>query len=212
MNVRQASILIILVLLGWGVAQLLQRNVPVGKDISHSQVTKAILDDHKTPRFEVASPTLTLVVFTDYQCPACRFANPDMENAVAKDGHVRISYRDWPVFGPLSERAAKIALASDRQGIYPRLHRELMATPLPLDENRLRLAVERAGGKWSVILTDLEEHENEIQSRLAQTQTDAFALGLSGTPSYLAGSILVEGGLSEADFIRLFAQARATRK
>ncbi len=217
MKFKQAFMLIMLVALGWGTAKVLQNSVSLGKDLGRNQIARDVQEDRNAPELnapelDVTSSTLTLVVFTDYQCTACRSSNPGMERAVAKDGHVRISYRDWPVFGPLSVRAAQIALASDKQAIYPRLHSELMTTSMPLSDDRIKQAVQRAGGNWSILVSDLERHAHEINTTISQNQTDAFALGLSGTPSYLAGTILVEGALSEAEFLRLFTRARAAKE
>jgi protein-disulfide isomerase len=41
---------------------------------------------------------------------------PALEEAVQRDGKVRVIYKDWPIFGPPSERAASVALACAEQG------------------------------------------------------------------------------------------------
>ena len=64
-----------------------------------------------------------------------------MRKAVARDGNIRLVYKDWPIFGAQSERAAKVALAADRQGIYPSVHHALMH--MPVDGQSMRRA-ERA--------------------------------------------------------------------
>lgn len=195
-------------LAGWGAGQLLQHTVPLGEDVGANPTARALLEDPSAPSHEVRRPTLTMVVFTDYQCAACKRANPAMERAVASDGHVRIVYKDWPIFGPLSEQAARVALASDRQGLYPAVHNRLMTDRRPLGETVLREAVERAGGDWGRIQRDLRDHEAAIRRQLDLNRGHAFSLGIQGTPAYLIGPILVVGGLDEAAFGRAFAQAR----
>src|SRR5690606_18407885 len=91
---------------------------------------------------------LTVVMFTDYQCPACRKADPALRAALARDGNVRVVYKDWPVFGERSEYAAKVALAAHRQGIYCAVHHALMNAP-SLDHAALREVIVRAGGDWT---------------------------------------------------------------
>ena len=105
--------IILLVLLGLGVGQILRHAVPIGRDLGDNPTMRAVLRDRTYPSQEAPDSTLTLIVFTDYRCPACRRADPEMEAAIAKDGHVRVIYRDWPIFGPLSEHAARIAIAAD---------------------------------------------------------------------------------------------------
>lgn len=200
--------LLIAVVIGVAVSQLLLRAAPLGRDVGGHPAAQAALRDNISPSTTVDDPTLTLVVFTDYQCPACKRANAAMEAAVAKDGRVRLVYRDWPIFGAVSERAARVAIAADRQGIYPAVHRQLMDEWRRLDDQVLRDAVEGAGGNWDKLQADLRLHAADIDRQLAQTSADALALGIRGTPAYLAGPRLVTGALDEAEFRRLFALGR----
>lgn len=125
--------LIVVVLFGWAAGQILLRTAPIGRDMSGSTVVQGLLRDRSSPSREVSAPTLTLVVFTDFQCPACKLAEPAMNSAVARDGHVRIVYKDWPIFGAVSEQAARVAIAAGRQGLYPAIHTRLMDERRPLN-------------------------------------------------------------------------------
>lgn len=200
--------LLVLVVLGAGISHFLQRDAPIGRDVSSSSAAQALLQDRSSPSREVANPTLTLIVFTDYQCPACKLANPAMDAAVRKDGHIRVVYKDWPIFGLSSERAARIAIAADRQGIYPAVHTRLMNARVPLDDQVLRKAVALSEGSWKQIESDLHAYGSDIANQLSRNRRAAYKLGLSGTPAYLAGPILISGGLSEEEFTKVFAHAR----
>ena len=169
-----------------------------------------MLRDSSSPSQEVDDPTLTLVVFTDYQCPACKIAHPAMEAAVQKDGHIRVVYKDWPIFGAVSERAARIAIAANRQGIYPTVHTRLMNERRPLNDQVMREAVTMSGGNWPQIESDLKTYAIGIGSQLDRNRQDAFKFGLAGTPGYLVGPILVSGALDKAGFEQAFAHARET--
>lgn len=201
--------IMIVVLLGWGAAQLLRTSAPLGRDMSSNVRALAMLHDDASPRRDAAAPTLTMVVFTDYQCPACKLASPAMNAAIAKDAHVRVIYRDWPIFGPRSEHAARIALASARQGIYPAVHDRLMAERRQLDEPVLREAVESAGGDWDRLQHDLGTESTRIDAGLNRNAADAASIGAVGTPAYLIGALLITGALDEREFRRAFAAARA---
>lgn len=206
---KQLIQLVLMFIVGVGATLLIQRSALIGRDVSSSPAVAAVLRDTLSPSHEVAKPTLTLVVFTDYQCPACKLANPAMERAIQKDGHVRIVYRDWPIFGAVSEQAARIAIASHRQGIYAKVHSRLMNERRPLSDRVMRDAITKSGGNWTQIKTQLSTKAAEIDRQLQRNRQDAFTLGLSGTPSYLAGSILITGRLSERDFANAFARGRA---
>ncbi|HVF93107.1 MAG TPA: DsbA family protein, partial [Sphingomonas sp.] len=191
---------------------LVGRAVPIGEDVGGNPAAAALLADRSVPPATAPAAgtvaTLTLVVFTDYQCPACRAADPAMTAAVARDGRVRLVLRDYPIFGARSERAARVAIASARQGIYAAVHHRLMSDRRPLDDTVLREAVESAGGNWATLVADLRRGAGAIDTQLAATQRYAAAIGVAGTPGYVAGSILVVGALDEAGFARLFARAR----
>src|SRR6478735_5968401 len=200
--------LLILVLIGWGVSIFIQRSGRAGRDVGGNAAVQGILSDTSSPSSTPPAPTLTMVLFTDYRCPACKRAEPAMERAIAADGHVRVVYRDWPIFGPLSEQAARIAIAGAAQGVYRALHHRLMTENRRLDVSVLREAVERSGGDWDRVQADLRTHGVAIDRQLERNRYDAYSLGLPGTPAYLAGPILLVGATDEAGFRALFAQAR----
>lgn len=201
--------LLIVTAIGVGAGQILLRSAPLGRDVGTNPTAQALLRDRRAPSQAVENSSLTLVVFTDFQCPACKRANAAMDAAVAEDGRVRVVYIDWPIFGPLSERAARVAIAADRQGIYVPVHRRLMTERRRLDDTVLRQAVERSGGNWNKVLLDLQSHGAAIDRQLARNGNDAYALGIAGTPTYLAGPLLVIGGLDEAGFAKAFALGRS---
>lgn len=180
---------------------------PMGQDVTDNALALAVRNDRTAPVENNLASDLTLIVFTDYRCPACRGAHSGMKRAVAKDGKVKIVYKDWPVFGAASERAAEVALASHFQNIYPRVHEQLMTGPANTDIS-LRQAVELAGGDWQRLIEDLDRNEVRIAEQVERTKLQAFQLGLNGTPGYLIGPLLVRGALSEREFTQAFKQAR----
>jgi protein-disulfide isomerase len=130
-----------------------------------------------------------------------------MRQAISNDGKVRTVYKDWPIFGSTSTRAAEVAIASAYQKIYPEVHDQLMAGRVDSDD-ALQVAVERAGGDWLRLKSDLLTNRTEITAQIERNRMQAFELGLPGTPGYLVGPILVRGALTEAEFTRVFLEAR----
>lgn len=199
-----------LVLLGFAVSYLLRSSRDVGRYVGESPLAMSLLSDRRSPAAAAGAADLTVVVFTDYQCPVCRRTDPAFRQAVVRDGNLRIVYKDWPIFGERSERAAEVALAADRQGLYVPVHQALMRAPA-LDEAALRRTIEAAGGDWRRLEADRVRHAPTIARDLAANAEAAFGLGLEGTPGYLVGPYLIEGALTEDEFRRAFAQARAAR-
>lgn len=174
------------------------------------QLTREMfLEDDVAPRFQPAAFDTTIVMYTDYQCPYCRKAHLALKDLVKADRKVRILYRDWPIFGAASERAARLAIASKWQGRHEQFHDALMRTPGMLSEKSIRAAADRAGVNWAVLQKDLKAHSPEIEALLARNNLQAEALGLSGTPGFIIGNTFVPGGVDLAGFKELLKEARA---
>jgi len=195
---------------GVGAGFVLRRTAPLGRDVSGNEVAQWLLRGRGAPREGPSDADVTAVVFTDYQCPACRAAEPQMRMALDEDRNVAVVYKDWPIFGPVSQRAARVALAADRQSIYPQVHRALMRERRLFEPPVLRDVIERVGGRWDRIEQDLKDHGREIDAMIAQTTREAFALGIAGTPAFLIGPTLIVGALDRKEFLRAFRAARQT--
>ncbi|WP_380877180.1 hypothetical protein ACFB49_11760 [Sphingomonas sp. DBB INV C78] len=194
-------------LVGSGAALTFQYFRPIGEKVGETPTVESILADPDAPRTGPADAAITIIVYTDYDCPICRQSYGAMADAIAGRKDVRILNKEWPVLGPRSLRAAKVALAADKQGLYAPVHDRLMRRSGRLDEAELRTAIEQAGGDWARIEADLATDAKRIDAALARVSTEAFALGLQGTPAYLIGPVLVRGGLDEAGFRRALREA-----
>lgn len=192
---------------GWAASRVLLQDVPIGRDVSGSWAAQAMAASGPYPVVGPADAEITMAILTDYRCPVCRISAPIVERAVKRDGHVKLVYRDWPIFGSVSERAARTALAAQAQGIYHRLHRSMMAAP-SLDESKLPGLVEEAGGDWDKLSDELASGRLRIQTLLDETAKGAFALGIAGTPAFVMGGRLIVGMLDEDQLYEAFALVR----
>lgn len=190
-----------------GLGGWLRRGRPLGRDVSGIMDVPALADAPGFPAIGPAAARVTMLVFSDYACPICRQVEPWWQAAVRKAGDVRVVHRDWPILGPASLRAARVALAADRQGLYHPFHATLMRTGRH-DEAALRAALAQAGGDWKRLEADLAAHGPAIDRLLARTAQDAFQLGFGGTPGYLIGPIRIAGGASERQFADAIARAK----
>jgi protein-disulfide isomerase len=151
---------------------------------------------------------VTVVVFTDYQCPICRATDPALERLIRSDPKGRVLFKDWPVLGPPSRLAARYALAARRQGRYLDLHRALMETRLPLTPDNLQRLAAGAGLDGPRLAADLARDGAVIDAQLDRQAYQAWTLGLAGTPDYLVGTDLYQGGLDDRALTRAVARAR----
>ena len=177
-------------------------------DPSVEEARRPFLEDAVAPMVEPASYDVTIVEYTDYQCPFCRTAHDALKQLVAKDKKVRIIYRDWPIFGPQSERAARLAVASQWQGKHAAFHDALMKAPRPLTEQSIKAAASKAGVNWAKLEADLKSRNAEVEALLERNDQQAMQLGLDGTPGFIIGNTLYAGGMDFAGLQEAVADAR----
>jgi protein-disulfide isomerase len=70
-----------------------------------------VLRDPDVPVAGNLQGDISIVEWFDYQCPYCRKLEPELRQVVQDDGKVRLVLKDWPILGPVSVVAARIALA-----------------------------------------------------------------------------------------------------
>jgi protein-disulfide isomerase len=151
---------------------------------------------------------VTIVVFTDYRCPICRATDPALQDLIAADPTVRVIFKDWPIFGPASKAAAEVALAAARQGRYLAVHRALMESRTPLDPPGIERAARDAGVDWPRLAATRQAVGPALEAQLARHALQAFSLGLQGTPAYIVGAYLIEGGLDAGALAQAVRRAR----
>lgn len=157
----------------------------------------------KPPHFDV-----TIVEYMDYQCPYCRATHKPLQQLIASDHKIRVIFRDWPVFGPQSQHAALIAVASKYQGKYVAVHDALMETPLPLTEAKTKAAAIKAGVDWKRLQKDMATHSDEIADLFERNEAQANMIGLEGTPGFIIGNVQSFGGMTLKQLQASVAKAR----
>ena len=204
--------LVVVVVIGVAASWLLQALPQAAQPLTRTPVVAGVLDDRGSPRAGPATANVTIVVFTDYRCGICQVTDPALERILVKDQGVQVVYKDWPIRGPDSHAAAHAALAAERQGRYRAFHSALMASRGPLDPARLDQIAAGAGLDVERLRADQRAYADEIDAQLARHRIQAFGLGLAGTPAYLVGPFLIQGGLDDRQLAAAIRRARrATR-
>ena len=165
-------------------------------------------EDEVAPQVKPPHYDVTIVEYMDYQCPYCRATHKPLQQLLASDHRIRVIFRDWPVFGPESQHAALIAIASKYQGKYLAVHNALMETPLPLTEAKIKAAAVRAGVNWNRLQHDMSAHADEITDLFERNEAQANMLGLEGTPGFIIGNVQSFGGMTLKQLRQSVAEAR----
>ena len=167
-----------------------------------------IADDPIAPKLAPEGHDVTIISYSDYQCPFCRKIHPELERLAQEDGKVRIVYRDWPIFGPASEEAARMAIASQWQNKHRQFNDALMRTDGKLSSEKIRAAAAAAGIDFARLERDMETREDDIDGVLRRTAMQAAQMGLQGTPAMLVGPYMIPGAVDYAGLTRAVAEAR----
>lgn len=149
---------------------------------------------------------VTVVEFFDYRCPYCKRVSDSLMTLVKDDPNVKVVYKEFPILGPDSLVAAKIALAAHRQGKYEAVHIAFMAHKGSFDQEDLLDLAASVGADRAKLAADMQDPA--IQGHLQTNDSLAAALGITGTPGFLFGKQLVPGAVSLDDMKKLVTTAR----
>ncbi|HXQ46036.1 MAG TPA: DsbA family protein [Caulobacteraceae bacterium] len=150
------------------------------------------------PRDFVANPAgrVTVTEFYDYRCPHCITAAPAVLKIIHDHPDVRFVFKEFPIFGDVSERAAAGAIVLKAQGgDVLSLYGDLMATH-PLDDAAIDRVL-RAHGVNPDKLNDPTVHA-KAEDQILAVRKLAIDLGIDGTPAFVIGDTIVPGDDTDA--------------
>jgi len=150
---------------------------------------------------------VTVVEFFDYRCPYCKRVSDSLMTLVKDDPKVKVVFKEFPILGPESVVAARIALAAHRQGKYEQVHTAFMAHKGSFEQSDLLELAASVGADPAKLAADMQDPA--IQGQLLATESLAAALGITGTPGFLFGKKLIPGAVSLEDMKNFVAAARA---
>jgi protein-disulfide isomerase len=167
-----------------------------------------VLRDPDIPVAGNADGDVTIVEWFDYNCPYCRKLEPELQQVVHDDGKVRLIWKDWPILGPTSVVATRMALASKYQDKFIKAHEAMMGVSSKLTEPRIKELLSGAGVDMDRLDRDLATNAKAIDAIIARNNAQAEAFGFKGTPSFIVGKFRVPGILTMEEFGQVIADAR----
>jgi len=146
---------------------------------------------------------LTIVEFSDFQCPYCGRFHEDAFQQIKEQyidtGKVKFVYRDFPLsFHPMAMPSALASECADEQGMFWEYHNMIFTNQASLSESLLKQFAVDLGlntGQFNECF-DSQKYASEIQNDLK----DASASGGRGTPYFLVGNVPVSGAQPFANF------------
>ena len=173
----------------------------------------AVTENRSELLHDAASPVggnpdgdVTLVEFFDYRCAYCRRVVSSMRALLDEDRELRVVFKELPVLGPDSVRAARAALASRKQDGYVPFHFALMAAE-DLSLAGIRDAAEAVGLDADRLEADMMS--SEVNAAIQANYALADELGIEGTPAFVIGTQLIPGAVDKARLEQLIREARS---
>jgi protein-disulfide isomerase len=143
-----------------------------------------------------AAGDITLVEFFDYNCGYCKRALGDMRALMQSDPKLRVVLKDFPVLGPDSVEASRVALAVKHQ-LKPE---KLFDYHVKLMESRGRVNGERAMAVAKEMGLDMARLQKdvdgpEVKAAIQENVVLGDKLGLTGTPAFVVGDEVISGAV-----------------
>ncbi|HVG08403.1 MAG TPA: thioredoxin domain-containing protein [Thermoanaerobaculia bacterium] len=140
-----------------------------------------------------ATAPITIVEFSDFQCPYCARLIPTLDQVKAKYGDkVRIVFRQYPLsFHQNAQKAAEASLCANEQGKFWELHNAMFG-------NQQELAVEQLKAKAAELGMNAEQFNTCLDNAkfAAQVKADfdeGAKAGVSGTPAMFINGRFLSG-------------------
>lgn len=165
-----------------------------------------LFNDPDSPRIGAKNPKLTLVVFTDYNCPYCKKFDPYLEKIVEKHPQVAVVFKFLPFRSESSLTAARDALTVWRSHPeqFMKFNETLMAKKGYHDDASIQEAQKRAG-------VNVSTPDDTSLVTVKRSLIIAEKLGIQGTPAMLIGEGLLPGWVPFEQFDEMVTDALKNR-
>ncbi len=189
-------------------------------DLKKDQKVEVMLPAYLPPKKEVeakgptkgpANAPVTIVEFSDFQCPFCIQAEKTVDDVLAAyPGKIKLVYRDFPLpMHPLAPKAAEASHCADSQGKYWEMHDKLFANQQKLEVSDLKgyareLGLE--GAKFDKCLDSGEKAKVVDAHKKAGEEA-----GVSGTPAFFINGRPLSGAQPLESFKQIVDQELAKK-
>jgi len=163
----------------------------------------------KRPQHGPDDALVTIVAFSDFECPFCSRVNASIDEVKATYGDdVRVVFRQRPLsFHADARPAAKAALAAHRQGKFWEMHDRLFANQKALGKSALMAYAQELGLDTGMFEIDMEAAD--IEQMIKDDEALAGKVGVNGTPAFFVNGRFLSGAQPFSEFARLVDEGKA---
>lgn len=161
------------------------------------------------PQWGPDDALVTIVEFSDFQCPFCKRVNAALED-VKKNypQDVRIVFRQRPLaMHPQARTGAKAALAAHRQGKFWEMHDKLFSDTSSMSESDVKAHAAAIG--LDVAMFELDLAGADVEQMVKDDEALANKLRSGGTPSFFVNGRFLSGAVPYESFQALIEEEKA---
>ena len=192
-------------------------------ELANSPITKMRIEQNRilgdpiklqtagSPSRGPANARITLVEFSDFECPYCSLAAAQLDEilkAYPKD--VRLVYKQFPLdMHPHAMIAAEASLAAEAQGKFWEMYAKLFANHNRLSREKIFELAKELNLDMARFTREMDSHQ--YKARIRRDMAEGDNAGLTGTPSMFINSKPYRGG-TDMTSIAPYLQAELTGK
>ena len=177
------------------------------------QQAKQQWENPKTPEIDELTPIkgaenapITIVEYSDFECPFCQKVNPTIDSILEKyKGKVRIAYKHLPLdFHKNAVSAALASAAANEQDKFWEFHDGLFANQTNLNQATYDKIAKELGLDMTKFAADMKSEK--LADKVAKDTAEAKSFGIGGTPHFLINGIGLSGAQPESEFFNVIEE------
>lgn len=164
---------------------------------------------------EASSAAITIVEFSDFQCPSCKVAGPIVENVLAKHPEVNFVYRHFPLdsIHPLARLAAQASEVAAEKGKFWEYHDILFENQQSWSKIT---SLEEATEVFAAYASEIDIDKAEFLERIASTEIKelvqedysfGLAQGVNSTPTFFVNGLQVSAPAQLEEVVLTFVKS-----
>ncbi len=200
MKVKLYAGIVIIALVAISAIALTYRPGTTGNIVTGSSVTTGVQDGGSDPFFGPEDAKVTIIVYSDFQCPYCTRAVPTVNQIKEKYGdRVKVVFKDFPLSShQYAQKAAEAAQCAHEQGRFWEYHDTLFANQGSLGIASLKQYASGLGLNTEQFNSCLDS--GKYAAEVQKDFSDGRAAGVSGTPTFFINGKKLVGAQSFSAF------------
>jgi protein-disulfide isomerase len=168
---------------------LIAKSQPQAPPQRETNPTVATISVADKPALGNDTAPVTMVEYSDYQCPFCKryfdTVYPALKKEYVETGKLKIVFRDFPLAAihPYARKAHEAAHCAGEQGQYWKMHDTLFQKASDLSLASLRQYAELAGFDTQAFNSSLDS--GKYSARIDEETSEGTRIGVRGTPTFI---------------------------